>query len=234
MVIKWLEQDGRWLYIGGATGSGKTHLSVAAMLKLLKRGKEVYYMLWREEVPKLKSLVNEHEEYEFLRGKHFVQSDVVTTMITCADGTLITLKLDTTLPRAYSREFTVSGTRGMYSELENVALEDGNFMHESHIHKFRDSANNYKDMRPKIWQEITEEEIKAGHGGMDTLLFRAFFDAVRNGDEMPIDVYDAASWMVISCLTEASIANGGMPIDIPDFTSGHWIMREPKDVTDLA
>lgn len=64
MVLKWLEQDGRWLYIGGATGSGKTHLCVAAMLKLLKRGKEVYYMLWREEVPKLKSLVNEHEEYE--------------------------------------------------------------------------------------------------------------------------------------------------------------------------
>lgn len=64
MVLKWLDQDGRWLYIGGATGSGKTHLCVSAMLKLLNQGKEVYYMLWREEVPKLKSLVNEHEEYE--------------------------------------------------------------------------------------------------------------------------------------------------------------------------
>lgn len=64
MVLNWVEQDGHWLYIGGATGSGKTHLCVAAMLKLLKKGKEVYYMLWREEVPKLKSLVNEYEEYE--------------------------------------------------------------------------------------------------------------------------------------------------------------------------
>ena len=69
---------------------------------------------------------------------------------------------------------------------------------------------------------------------MDTLMLRAFFDAVHNGEEMPIDVYDAASWMVISCLTEASIANGGMPIDIPDFTGGRWVIREPKDVTDLA
>jgi len=47
-------------------------------------------------------------------------------------------------------------------------------------------------------------------------------------------VYDAASWMVITCLSEASIANGGMPVDIPDFTGGRWVMRESKDVTDLA
>lgn len=182
----------------------------------------------------LESYVKEREEYEFLQGKHFAQSDVVTTMITCADGTLITLKLDTTLPRAYSREFTVSGTKGIYSERDNVILEDGgDFNHEESIGLCRDSADKYKDLRPKIWKDISEEEIKAGHGGMDTLMLRSFFTAVRNGTEMPIDVYDAASWMVITCLSEASIANGGMPIDIPDFTSGRWVMREPQDVTDL-
>ena len=57
--------------------------------------------------------------------------------------------------------------------------------------------------------------------------------AALSGEEMPIDVYDAASWMVITCLTEASIANGGMPIDIPDFTGGKWILRDPKDVAEL-
>ena len=183
----------------------------------------------------LEHYVNQNEGYEFLQGKHFAQSDVVTTMITCADGTLITLKLDTTLPRAYSREFTVSGTKGLCSELENTIVLDGDdFNHEASLSKCRDFADKYKDLRPKIWREITEEEIKAGHGGMDTLMLRSFFDAVRNGEEMPIDVYDAASWMVITCLTEASIANGGMPIDIPDFTGGRWVIREPKDVTDLA
>ena len=64
MVLNWLGQDGKWLYIGGATGSGKTHLCVAAMLKLLKRGREVYYFLWRKDAPKLKSLVNDHEAYD--------------------------------------------------------------------------------------------------------------------------------------------------------------------------
>ena len=183
----------------------------------------------------LECYVNEHEGYEHLKGKHFAQSDIVTTMITCADGSLITLKLDTTLPRAYSRELTVSGTKGIYSERDNVVLEDGgDFDHNDSIGKCRDSADKYKDLRPQIWKDITEEEIKAGHGGMDTLMLRSFFDAVRSGAEMPIDVYDAASWMVITCLSEASIANGGQSIDIPDFTGGQWVMREPKDIVDLA
>jgi hypothetical protein len=183
----------------------------------------------------LETYVRENADCEFLRDTHFAQSDVVTTMITCADGSLITLKLDTTLPRAYCREFSVSGTKGIYSERDNIILtEERGFNHEKSMWRYRDTAEEYKDLRPKIWRDITEEEIKAGHGGMDTLILRSFFDAVRDGRPMPIDVYDAASWMVISCLTEASIANGGQSIDIPDFTGGRWIMREPEDVTDLT
>ena len=183
----------------------------------------------------LETYVRENEDCEFLRDTHFAQSDVVTTMITCADGSLITLKLDTTLPRAYCREFSVSGTKGIYSERDNIILtEERGFNHEKSMWRYRDTAEEYKDLRPKIWRDITEEEIKAGHGGMDTLILRSFFDAVRDGRPMPIDVYDAASWMVISCLTEASIACGGQSIDIPDFTGGRWIMRQPEDVTDLA
>ena len=183
----------------------------------------------------LEEYVQEKEELAFLRDKHFAQSDVVTTMITCADGSLITLKLDTTLPRAYSREFTVSGTKGIYSERGNILLTEGvGFDHNQFMNDYRDSADQYLSERPRIWRDITEEEIKAGHGGMDTLMLRSFFDAVRDGKPMPIDVYDAASWMVISCLTEASIACGGAPMDIPDFTGGRWILRQPEDVTDMT
>ena len=50
---------------------------------------------------------------------------------------------------------------------------------------------------------------------------------------MPIDVYDAAAWMSISALSEASIAQGGAPQAIPDFTNGMWTVRKPKDVVEL-
>jgi hypothetical protein len=50
---------------------------------------------------------------------------------------------------------------------------------------------------------------------------------------MPLDVYDAAAWMVITALSEISIANGGALVEIPDFTNGAYKTRQPKDVFDL-
>ena len=63
------------------------------------------------------------------------------------------------------------------------------------------------------------------HGGMDTLVFAAFVEAVRKGIHPPIDVYDAATYMCISALSRESIALGGTPVAFPDFTSGKWHMR---------
>ena len=88
----------------------------------------------------LETYVRENADCEFLRDTHFAQSDVVTTMITCADGSLITLKLDTTLPRAYSREFTVSGTKGIFSVPDDVVLtDDMEFNHGEEMEKYRTS-----------------------------------------------------------------------------------------------
>lgn len=48
-----------WLFFGGATGRGKTHLCTATAIALLKKGLEVKYMLWRDESRRLKSMVND-------------------------------------------------------------------------------------------------------------------------------------------------------------------------------
>ena len=52
------------------------------------------------------------------------------------------------------------------------------------------------------------------------------FESVEKQVEPPIDTYDTATWMAITPLTEQSIAAGGAPIPIPDFTRGKWIRRE--------
>ena len=38
-----------------------------------------------------------------------------------------------------------------------------------------------------------------------------------------MDVYDCAAWMAVTCLSEQSIALGGIPVAFPDFTNGKWI-----------
>ena len=115
-----------------------------------------------------------------------------------------------------------------------MLTDEKGFDHNREMKAFRDTMDEFMDLQPKIWQEVTPEALRAGHGGMDTLMLRSFFDAVRENRPMPIDVYDAASWMVITALSEASIAMGGQSMEIPDFTGGQWLLRQAEDVTDLG
>ena len=66
---------GRWLFLGGTCGSGKSHLCTAAAIHLLKQGNSVKYMQWREEAVMLKSLVNS-EEYQ-AKIKEYKDCDVL-------------------------------------------------------------------------------------------------------------------------------------------------------------
>ena len=184
----------------------------------------------------LETYVRENEDCEFLRDTHFAQSDVVTTMITCADGSLITLKLDTTLPRSYSREFTVRGTKGLYMQDTNTFFFDGDKEYFDPVQYYQGAMNNgenYLEYLPDCWKNMTEEEYRKGHGGIDWLAYAAFVEALKTGGEMPVDVYDAATWQAVSVLSEISIQQGGAPQAMPDFTRGKWMHRPRKDVCEF-
>ncbi len=174
-----------------------------------------------------------------LAGERFAQGDMVITSITCAGGEVVTIRLDTTLPRTYSREFVLRGTKGMCNQDNNMVLIESDVnLHESfsivgNNQKFLNSAEKYMDYLPDCWAKITEEEKALGHGGIDYICFKSFFDAVINKKEMPIDVYDMATWMAITPLSEQSVAHGGMPQAFPDFTRGAWIKRPIKDVCEI-
>ena len=163
-----------------------------------------------------------------LAKAEFRQGDIVKTVITCANGELITLTLDTTLPRAYSRRFSVRGTKAGYWEDLRGFFFDGIHNEEAEWDgsKLWGNEKDYEQehLHP-LWRA---HDTTGGHGGMDPLVFGAFIDAVRNGTQTPIDVYDAATWMAVSCLSEQSIALGGQPQAFPDFTRGKWMERHDK------
>lgn len=152
------------------------------------------------------------------------QGDIITTVIKCAGGETIVLTLDTTLPRFYSRGFTVRGTKGMYEESTDSIFLDG----DEHFgwKKNWGNAEKYEEQYDHpIWKEYLKCGVRGSHDGMDWLEFDRFFDAIMNDEPFDIDVYDAASWMCITALSEQSIALGGMPVAFPDFTNGMWMQR---------
>lgn len=52
-----------WFFLGGQSGAGKTHLCTAICREFLLAGKRVKYMLWRDDVVKIKGAVTDSEEY---------------------------------------------------------------------------------------------------------------------------------------------------------------------------
>ncbi len=165
-----------------------------------------------------------------LRTARVNQGDIVNTLIRCANGETISLTLDTTLPRPYSRGFTIRGTRGMYTEDNHSMYLDTDFSEKDHWNWSPNwgNAEKYMEMyRHPVWVDYLQNGIRGGHGGMDGLVYDAFFEAVRKGEPCPIDVYDAAAWMCITPLSEQSIAMGSQPVAIPDFTRGAFCVRKP-------
>ncbi len=169
------------------------------------------------------------EKYPELRGKHFDQGDVVNTTVTCADGSTIALTLDTTLPRFYSREFTVRGTRGAYIGLCDSVFIDGADEEDFNAKRHWGSGTKFRrEYTHPLWKKYGRRARLAGHDGMDFMVLSAFFEAVRKKTSTPIDAYDAAAWMSITPLSEKSIALGGAPVEIPDFTNGMWREKREK------
>ena len=80
------------------------------------------------------------------------------------------------------------------------------------------------------WKKYGDVIKTHGHGGSDYLCMLDFVKAVRNKTEVPVDVYDAATWSVITQLSENSVNDKSRAMDFPDFTRGKWATRKPKPV----
>ena len=121
----------------------------------------------------------------------------------------------------------------MYMEDNNSIYIDGNAeMEKSHFswQKHWNNAGEYiEKYKHSVWQKYGEAAASSGHDGIDYMVLAAFFEALEKNKPFPIDVYDAASWMCITCLSEQSISMGGAPVAIPDFTGGKWAMYKKED-----
>ncbi len=214
---------------------------VAKILGINRGNRMLHLVSVASKARGLAQYIKEHKPGDNgLLNTDFQQGDIVTTVITCENGETITLTLDTTLPRIYSRNFTVHGTKGMYQE-------DGDFVFlekdlkvdiaeiDTDPQKIWKNADKYAEIYDSdLWKHKSEGMIASGHGGMDYLVLRSMLSAARGESYPAIDVYDAASWMCITALSERSIANGNIPVEIPDFTNGKYKNRTEKSTGKYA
>jgi hypothetical protein len=160
-------------------------------------------------------------------NQKFALGDVNVCMIKTKLGKTILCSHDTNLPRPYSRDFLVQGTKGLVQKYpsELVYIEG-----KSKPHEWQDLADYSKDYEHPVWKQLREKSAGAGHGGMDFIEDWRLIQALRKGLTPDIDVYDSVAWSVIIPLSEQSVAAGGKPVKFTDFTRGLWKQQRPLQV----
>ena len=165
----------------------------------------------------------------------FANGDMTTTMIQTEKGKTLLIEHDVYTYRPYNRLYQLTGTEGFANKYpvegytilqENLPagfLEEGQ---ELNPHAFVPAAVRDKISAEYLHPIAKEIEAKAkevgGHGGMDFIMDYRLIYCLQHGLPLDQDVYDAAEWSCLGELTAASIANGGMPVFMPDFTRGDW------------
>ncbi|MDD4190051.1 MAG: Gfo/Idh/MocA family oxidoreductase [Mangrovibacterium sp.] len=160
---------------------------------------------------------------------NYRSGDVNCSLIQTASGITVTLYYDSLSPRPADMIYRIQGTKGIFSgTLDKLFLED--LSPKSHewegIEKYQEKYDH------PLWKQFGDTARKTGHGGSDYLCMRDFVEAIRNRTEFPIDVYDAATWSIITALTEESATHRSRPVEFPDFTRGKWQTRKPAVISE--
>jgi len=156
----------------------------------------------------------------------YMQGDVNVSLIHTVNGASVTLGYDVQLPRPYSRINIVQGTNGIAQGYpERISIQG-----KGNDHAWK-SLDEYREQyEHPLWKQLHAKAEGKGHGGMDYLVLYRLIRAFQTGTPPDMDVYDAASWSVVTALSERSVANRSRSIDFPDFTRGKWETRSPLEI----
>ena len=69
-----------------------------------------------------------------------------------------------------------------------------------------------------------------GHGGMDFMMLYRIIECLREGEALDQNVYEGCLWSAVAPLSEASVSQGGMPQQFPDFTRKLWTSTKPLSI----
>jgi predicted dehydrogenase len=163
--------------------------------------------------------------------------DMNTSIVKTHLGRTIMVQWDETSPRPYSRHNLIQGTKGTLAGFPTrVALEGGvpgaTDSHHYWAQGEQLDAFNEQYEHPMYRRLGKVAEAMGGHGGMDFLMLYRIVECLRNGLPLDQNLYEGCFWSAVAPLSEASVAQDGMPQDFPDFTRGQWKNTLPLNVVD--
>jgi predicted dehydrogenase len=156
-------------------------------------------------------------------GRHtdpeHLHSDTCLMLCQLRSGKLIKIREDMLSNRPYGLNFTLQGTQGVYESARFQGAGGHLWIGANRAGERREwrPVTEFAEFLPAAWREPAAEAHASGHGGGDFHTGRLFAEAALTGGPASIDVYEALEWTATGLCSQLSIANGGLPIRIPEF-----------------
>ena len=161
--------------------------------------------------------------------------DLNTSIVKTHLGRTIMIQWDETSPRPYSRHNLVQGTLGAIAGFPTrIALEGGVEGATDSHHRWAQGEQLdaiYEQYEHPMYKRLGALATKmGGHGGMDFMMLYRAVECLRTGTPLDQNVYEGCLWSSVAPLSEASVAQGGMPQKFPDFTRDNWTQTKPLSI----
>ena len=176
------------------------------------------------------------EDVDFRNGDH------TTTLIRTSQGKVLEIHHNVMTPQPYNRMYQLTGTEGFANKypregyavqgrwLETQEPANGTTENKKYDqltgHSYLTEAQNQQLLERFTSPLVVRYEKRAkevgGHGGMDYIMDSRLVYCLQNGLPLDMDIYDLAEWCCLAELGAISMDNGNLPVEVPDFTRGHW------------
>jgi len=161
--------------------------------------------------------------------------DISTSIIKSKLGRTVMVQWDETSPRPYSRHNLIQGTKGILAGFPTRIALEGGVEGETENHHGWAEAEQLEAIFEKYEHPLyirlgALAKKMGGHGGMDFIMRYRIVECLRNGLPLDQNIYEGCFWSAVGPLSEASVAQDGMPQKFPDFTRGDWKGTKPLDI----
>ena len=156
--------------------------------------------------------------------QEYKKGDMTNVLIKTEKGKSMLIQHDVVSPRPRSTApGIISGTNGVAKRNPTQLAFEPDAHSPIPREEMEALFEKYQHPVLKQMSEVTRSDGQdGGHGGTDfTMVYRLVY-CLQKGLPLDINVYDGVSWSSVIPLSEFSLANGSMPVRIPDFTRGSW------------
>jgi hypothetical protein len=115
--------------------------------------------------------------------------------------------------------YSLQGTKGCYEAPRGLGDDHKIWLADQcpDPNEWRSLWEFEDDFLPEWYRESEAEARAAGHGGGDFFVVKDFLGAIRDYRRPRIDVYTALDWTAPGLVSEQSLAQGSIPLPVPDW-----------------